>query len=410
MTRSLSIFRIQEVDPNERGRVLLLCGLGAAAVFALDLFVPLGVTEPVLYVAIVLLSLRLPKPRDTLMMTAVCTALTVLGYLFSPQGGAAWMALANRGLSLFAMWVTALLALQVKQSDQHMREKSQILTGVLHHMPAVVFHLDEAGYITQSVGKGLRRLGLKEEAMGRNALEPPPQVIQELTHMPPGQVVFYERHGTHDGQPWWFRIGLMRNVVESDISRFGFGLDITDLKKAERRLLAHHRVTDVLAQARSSLEEVTARVLEAICTCLNWPLGAMWQVDRTKCILRCVDVWHQDSEHLQEFEARSRHTTFAKGVGLPGRVWEKGEPVWLMDVAKDPNFPRAPIAAKEGLHTAFAFPVKLREEIYGVLEFFNREVEEPDPDLLTMFHIVGIQIGQFIERLEGGRMRNNHGK
>ena len=64
----------------------------------------------------------------------------------------------------------------------------------------------------------------------------------------------------------------------------------------------------------------------------------------------------------------------------------------------EPNFPRGPIAAEEGLHGAFAAPIAVGEEFLGVIEFFSGEVREPDPDLLEMMATLGGQVGQFLER------------
>src|SRR5207253_8003280 len=73
-------------------------------------------------------------------------------------------------------------------------------------------------------------------------------------------------------------------------------------------------------------------------------------------------------------------------------------PLWLPDVQKDANFPRAPVALKEGLHGAVGFPILSGEEVLGVVEFFSRQIREPDPDLLEMLATIGGQFGQFIER------------
>src|SRR5262249_5133689 len=84
--------------------------------------------------------------------------------------------------------------------------------------------------------------------------------------------------------------------------------------------------------------------------------------------------------------------------GLPGRVWASGRPQFIQDVVLDPNFPRAPIAAREGLHAAFGFPISLEGEIVGVMEFFSQEIREPDTELLDMLGAIGSQIGQFMKR------------
>jgi signal transduction histidine kinase/CheY-like chemotaxis protein len=65
---------------------------------------------------------------------------------------------------------------------------------------------------------------------------------------------------------------------------------------------------------------------------------------------------------------------------------------------QDANFPRAPFAAQANLHSAFAFPVRIKEKVLGVMEFFSHEIRSPDDDLLQVFVTVGSQIGQFIER------------
>src|SRR5262249_9709742 len=89
---------------------------------------------------------------------------------------------------------------------------------------------------------------------------------------------------------------------------------------------------------------------------------------------------------------------FAPGVGLPGRVWASGEPTWIPDLTHDENFPRAAVAAREGLHACFGFPLMHEGTVRGVMEFFSREIREPDEDLLRMMATVGSQIGLFLER------------
>src|SRR5881275_2141746 len=86
------------------------------------------------------------------------------------------------------------------------------------------------------------------------------------------------------------------------------------------------------------------------------------------------------------------------GIELPGRVWSRHEPAYISDVVHDTNFPHASIAAREGLHAAFAFPILLGGDVLGVMEFFSREIRQPEQELLNMMATLGSQIGPFIER------------
>jgi len=166
---------------------------------------------------------------------------------------------------------------------------------------------------------------------------------------------------------------------------------------AIRRLHAQYETTRALAES-ASLAEAAPRILKALGETLGFDHGAVWTVDRSGTSIRCLDTWHPPSVAVPEFDAVSRATTFERAVGLPGRVWRSGEPAWIEDVVRDSNFPRAAVAAREGLHGAFGFPIKLGGTVLGVLEFFSREIREPDQDLLDLLATIGSQIGQFVER------------
>jgi two-component system, sensor histidine kinase and response regulator len=165
----------------------------------------------------------------------------------------------------------------------------------------------------------------------------------------------------------------------------------------ERRLTAEHVAARALVSART-IDEAAPKILESICEALGWEHGALWSIDRTAAVLRCTEIWTTPGTHFPEFDAASRALTFPPGVGLPGRVWQTGEPAWIPDVTRDRNFPRSAVASREGLHAAFGFPVRLHGEVHSVMEFFSREIREPDDDLLSMLTTVGNQIGMFIDR------------
>jgi PAS domain S-box-containing protein len=166
---------------------------------------------------------------------------------------------------------------------------------------------------------------------------------------------------------------------------------------AERRLTAEHVVARALVEA-STFADAVPKILEAICRALDWEYGALWTIDREADVLRSSQVWPAESVDFPDFHALSGTSTFPRGIGLPGRVWATAQPAWIPDVVHDTNFPRAHVAAREGLHAAFGFPILLRGEVLSVMEFFSRDIRAPDEDLLSMLTSIGNQIGLFVER------------
>ncbi len=68
-------------------RLIAIATVLAAAIFLLDLSLPLGVAGGVPYVALVLLGWWFSKSRYIFLFAAVSSVLTVMGYFYSPEGG-----------------------------------------------------------------------------------------------------------------------------------------------------------------------------------------------------------------------------------------------------------------------------------------------------------------------------------
>jgi len=176
-----------------------------------------------------------------------------------------------------------------------------------------------------------------------------------------------------------------------------FVRDITDRRRAERRLASQYAVTRVLGVA-GTLEEAMPRIMEAVGNSLEWDLGVFWRVDKQSGRLRCLNHWKVSSLDAEEFLQATAEQVFQRGEGLPGRIWESGVPIWVTDVMRDPDFPRSAAMINTELHGAFGFPIRVAGEIEGVIEFFSRQREASDEELLKMMADIGLKIGQFGER------------
>lgn len=188
-------------------------------------------------------------------------------------------------------------------------------------------------------------------------------------------------------------------TYERDGRRYADGVfsEVTARKLAELRLGAEHAVTRVLAESQS-LEEAAPGVLRAIGESVGCAIAALWMRRGSPGILVCDEIWQLPGGGSGAFEEITRAMRFARGVGLPGSVWESLSPQWIADLESDPNLPRKKLAIQAGLSSGFGFPVGAGGDFFGVMEFFMTQRMTPDSSLLNMMAAIGSEIGQFIRR------------
>ncbi len=156
----------------------------------------------------------------------------------------------------------------------------------------------------------------------------------------------------------------------------------------------------VVANEAATMEEVLQYALDQVCAHTGWPVGDVYLLaDHGRDELVPTGIWHlEDPARFATFRQVTDVTHFARGMGLPGRVFASGKPAWIIDVTQDSNFPRANLAKDIGVKAGFAFPVLVGTEVVAVLEFFSAEAVEPNEPLLDMMAQVGTQLGRVIER------------
>ena len=173
--------------------------------------------------------------------------------------------------------------------------------------------------------------------------------------------------------------------------------DISTRQRAIQRLTAQETAAKALVES-ANLAEAAPKILQVVCSALGWRVGAVWTVDANVVLLRCTQFWHEQGRPVPAFKAATRSQTFACGIDLPGRVWGSGKTLFIPDLALEPDFPRAPYAAEDGLRAAFAFPIISSSEVLGVVEFFSDSIEPPDEGLLKMMDTLAHLLGQFVAR------------
>jgi signal transduction histidine kinase len=178
--------------------------------------------------------------------------------------------------------------------------------------------------------------------------------------------------------------------------------DVTEKRRAEQRLRAHRAATSALAES-TTMTEASSKIFQAICENLGCDWGELWRVDPSAGVLHCTQVWHPESQRLRNVKRAAGNAVFVCGGGIPGAVWAHNKPVWIADVKEHPELQRVPAVNKYRLRAVFAFPIRLNNEVLGVITIFSRHVLPPDKDLLHLLEDICSQIGQVMGRRRAER-------
>jgi diguanylate cyclase (GGDEF)-like protein/PAS domain S-box-containing protein len=198
------------------------------------------------------------------------------------------------------------------------------------------------------------------------------------------------RYISTSGQPMFDEQGRFRGY-------FGVAKDITRSWRDEQLLSLEHTITRSIAEADSTSSALQA-AMRALCESEGWECGRCFVPDEKAGVLRLADAWGVPGEAVARFMAGSREVAYIPGEGLAGKVWQTGKPLWASDIFKDTRVAQSKLARDTGMHGAFVFPVTSEGKVVGVLSCTSREVREPDERLLRAIHVIGSQIGQYLQR------------
>lgn len=207
------------------------------------------------------------------------------------------------------------------------------------------------------------------------------------------------------------QVELMLSTYRTTAGRRGFVASLRDLTgRAQRQrtvtttsaLAATSDVVALLGPAGDlgDLRAAAPLVLSTMGRHLGCQVGLLWTAEPSADELTCAAAWDDGSAAGAGFRAATLRRRFRPGVGIPGRVWASGEPVWIADVVADSNFPRASLALEHGLRSALAFPVVAGTQVRGVLELFSSELIDGNPDVLAVVAALGRYLGPYAREAE----------
>lgn len=158
------------------------------------------------------------------------------------------------------------------------------------------------------------------------------------------------------------------------------------------------QISLTIAQAET-LDGAFAGVLAAICRFMGWPLGHVYIWSEASDTLVSSGVWYTAVAHAAAtapFRALSEATSFRRGEGTVGKVWQEATAVSILDVRQETTFVRQ--LPEAGIRAYFAFPVLVGGKVTAVLEFFSPASAPLDRDMTSIISHVSALLGLAMQR------------
>jgi PAS domain S-box-containing protein len=174
--------------------------------------------------------------------------------------------------------------------------------------------------------------------------------------------------------------------------------EIAERQRAEesiRFLLETTRAIGEAVDFHSALEVILHQVGETI----GWDVGEAWIPDAEGSVLQSAPGWYASNGRMESFRSQSEQLTFARNIGLPGRVWASKQPEWVEDISQGyPHFLESQIALEIGFKAGFGVPILVGDEVLAVLVFFSISSSRKEARFIDVFNAVATQLGSLIQR------------
>ena len=199
------------------------------------------------------------------------------------------------------------------------------------------------------------------------------------------------------------RMTVLRSVsrlVSKNIER----LQQVELQK-EAALNAHavSRVLTAIADAKSQ-SEAASIALETVRNAFGWAYGSYWQLDPQE---NALTFSVESGSVNDEFRRVTREARFEKGVGLSGKTWQAKDLLFVDDLGTMTDCCRRESAQRAGVKSGVCFPILVKGQVIGTMDFFSLEVLCLSEERLNALRSVGQLVSSAIERIRKTEMEKH---
>ncbi|GAA0266484.1 GAF domain-containing protein [Cryptosporangium japonicum] len=211
---------------------------------------------------------------------------------------------------------------------------------------------------------------------------------------------------TEEVQPSVGRLAVLRAVGNLVSRALAHLQEAIRQEKAAQDVEAVSHVIRELTQA-TSREQALRTALETIRRYFDWQYGSFWQLDQDEQVLRFAI---ESGDAGAEFREVTRQASFAKGVGLSGRTWARGDLYFVEDLGEMTDCVRRPAAQAAGVKSGVCLPVRVGGEIIGTMDFFATRTLIMYPGREAALRNTAYLVGSALERFASADQLQSAGR
>ncbi|MGK5683488.1 ATP-binding protein [Actinoplanes sp. URMC 104] len=184
-------------------------------------------------------------------------------------------------------------------------------------------------------------------------------------------------------------------VRDRDGTIIGAAAAVQDITTSYQARVYESCKTAVLEALTAGTSASTARAeaVRTIGTRLGWSYVRLWVLDQVTDQLQTDATYTAPGEQPPPIP-----TSFARGEGLAGLCWQRGEPIWVPDIHADASPVLPAVRAGTRFRAAGAVPVRAGKHVTGVMTFFSYDPQEPEPGLAVLLTGVADSIGAHLQQ------------
>ena len=167
--------------------------------------------------------------------------------------------------------------------------------------------------------------------------------------------------------------------------------EVTAEQRAKQLKRCESQVAEMLSKPGPA-DDLIANTVELIGSMLGWSAVEFWSVDQVGQVLRRQAGWAAGGDgHPSGLPDR-----LTKGSAVPGRAWQRTEPIWTTDLSLEHRIRRSTDGPPP--HAALAVPIPSGPVTLGVLVCYSDHQETPDDMRTAVVTGIAAHLGEFLER------------